>query len=130
MVSNKLVSGIAFTGSRTVGLKMVESSASSGSQKIFVVEMGGKNPCIVSKNADIEKAVKGSVSAAFGFSGQKCSALSRLYVHESIKEKFISRLIEKTRALKVGSPIEKENYIGPLISENAYKMYVYAVEKA
>ena len=59
--------------------------------------MGGKNPAIITKNADIDQAVSGVASAAFGFAGQKCSALSRVYVHESIKEQFISKLIRKDK---------------------------------
>lgn len=124
------VSGIAFTGSRDTGMRMAARSYSQNAQKVFIVEMGGKNPVIISKTADIESAVEGVVSAAFGFAGQKCSALSRVYVHESIKEVFLSKLIERARGLKVGNPISKENYIGPLISESAYNRYVESVEKA
>jgi 1-pyrroline-5-carboxylate dehydrogenase len=127
---NDNVAGIVFTGSRETGMGMLSKGFASGKQKVFVVEMGGKNPAIVSKNADIEKAVSGVASAAFGFAGQKCSALSRLYLHESIKELFISKLIEKLRTLKVGNPLEKASYIGPLISESAYTRYLKAVEKA
>ncbi len=130
LVSNRHVSGIAFTGSKTTGLGMVAKVFGSGMQKVFVVEMGGKNPTIVSKYADIPIAVSGVASAAFGFAGQKCSALSRVYVHESIKEVFVSSLIDKLRSLKVGNPINKEAYIGPLISESAYKRYNESVEKA
>jgi 1-pyrroline-5-carboxylate dehydrogenase len=128
--ANDNVAGIAFTGSRGVGMGMLSNNFAAGKQKVFVVEMGGKNPAIVSKNADIDRAVSGVASAAFGFAGQKCSALSRLYVHESIKELFISKLIETLRTLKVGNPIEKANYIGPLIGESAYAMYLEAVQKA
>ncbi len=130
LASNDGVSGIAFTGSRETGMHMASRSYAQMQQKVFVVEMGGKNPAIVSKTADIEDAVQGIISAAFGYAGQKCSALSRVYVHESIKEMFLSRLIERTRALKIGNPLEKDNYIGPLISEAAYKRYVESVEKA
>jgi 1-pyrroline-5-carboxylate dehydrogenase len=98
--------------------------------KVFVVEMGGKNPAIVSKYADIDTAVSGVVSAAFGYSGQKCSALSRVYVQRQIKEEFISRLIDRTRKLSIGNPLVKGNYVGPLISESAYKRYAEAVEIA
>ncbi len=128
--TNTNVAGIAFTGSRETGMGMISKSLAVGKQKIFVVEMGGKNAAIVSKNADISKAVSGVASAAFGFAGQKCSALSRLYVHESIKELFVSRLIDKLRTLKVGNPLDKANYIGPLISERAYARYVEAMDKA
>ena len=130
LATSKDVSGIAFTGSRDTGMRMAARSYSQNAQKVFIVEMGGKNPAIISKTADIESAVEGVVSAAFGFAGQKCSALSRVYVHESIKEVFLSKLIERTRGLKVGNPISKENYIGPLISESAYNRYVESVEKA
>jgi 1-pyrroline-5-carboxylate dehydrogenase len=129
LVISKDVDGIVFTGSRLVGTKMITKAYSLGLQKMFVVEMGGKNPAIVSKNADLDEAVNGIASAAFGFDGQKCSACSRVYVHESIKEQFISKLIEKTRSFKIGNPLSKDVYLGPLISENAYKTYVDAIEK-
>ncbi len=127
---NPNVSGIVFTGSRNTGLSMVAKTFAAGNQKVFVVEMGGKNPAIISKYADIDGAVEGTSSAAFGFAGQKCSALSRIYVHESIKEQYLSKLIEKVRSMKIGDPTKKANFIGPLISESAYKRYVEYIEKA
>ncbi|MGC8538047.1 MAG: aldehyde dehydrogenase family protein, partial [Candidatus Micrarchaeia archaeon] len=129
LVVNTGVSGIVFTGSRSTGLNMLTKTYGTGNQKAFIVEMGGKNPAIVSKAANLDDAVSGVLGAAFGFAGQKCSALSRVYVHESIKEEFISKLIEKTRALKIGDPISKDVYIGPLISESAYKRYVESIDK-
>jgi 1-pyrroline-5-carboxylate dehydrogenase len=123
LVTNGDVAGIAFTGSRAVGMGMLSKSASAGLQKTFIVEMGGKNPVIVSKHADLDKAAMGVASAAFGYAGQKCSALSRVYVHESIKELFISKLIDMVRALKIGNPLEKQNYVGPLISASAFARY-------
>lgn len=129
LVVNKDVEGIVFTGSRDTGLRMLSKVYSAGMQKVFVVEMGGKNPTIVSKYADMEEAVNGVASAAFGFAGQKCSALSRVYVHESIKELFLSKLIEKARSFGIGDPLKKENYMGPLISESTYKRYMESVEK-
>ena len=130
LVANDKVSGIAFTGSRATGLAMMSKCFGMGKQKVFVVEMGGKNPTIVTKNADIARAVSGVASAAFGFAGQKCSALSRLYVHESVKEQFISALISKVREFKIGNPLNKEVYIGPLISEAAFKRYNDVIGKA
>jgi 1-pyrroline-5-carboxylate dehydrogenase len=130
LIVNKSVSGIAFTGSKSTGLGMIAKTFGAGQQKVFVVEMGGKNPAIVSKYANIDDAVSGCASAAFGFSGQKCSALSRVYVHESIKELFISKLIEKVHTFRVGNPLEKGVYIGPLISESAMKRYMEAIDKA
>lgn len=129
-VANPKVSGIAFTGSRSTGLGMVKKSYDIGIQKVFVVEMGGKNPVIVSKYANIDDAVSGIASAAFGYCGQKCSAASRVYVHESIKEEFVSKLLDKVRTFKVGDPLKKENYMGPLISNVALERYKAAVEEA
>ncbi len=124
------VQGIAFTGSRIVGMNMIKKSYEQGLQKIFIVEMGGKNPAIVSKHSEIDDAVNGVANAAFGFGGQKCSALSRLYVHESIKELFVSKLIDKLRVMKIGNPLNKEVFLGPLISETAYKKFNEIIDKA
>lgn len=130
LISNNNVAGIAFTGSRPTGMGMLSSTFGAGKQKVFILEMGGKNPEIVSKSAKIDDAVSGVVSAAFCFSGQKCSCASRVYVHESIKELFVSKLIEKVRTLKIGNPLEKGVYMGPLMSQSAYKRYVESINKA
>jgi 1-pyrroline-5-carboxylate dehydrogenase len=130
LVVNGMVSGIVFTGSRATGLGMLKRSYELGLQKAFVVEMGGKNPVIVSKYANLDYAVQGIVSSAFGFDGQKCSAASRVYVHESVKEQFISKLLDAVRSLRIGDPLVKENYIGPLISGAALERYRGAVIEA
>ncbi|MGI0141827.1 MAG: aldehyde dehydrogenase family protein [Candidatus Micrarchaeales archaeon] len=130
LATNPKVSGIAYTGSKATGIGMIMKSYSLGQQKAFIVEMGGKNPVIVSKSADLDKAASGIASAAFGFAGQKCSACSRVYVHQSVKEEFISKLVEKMRSFKIGDPLNKEVYVGPLISENALQKYYYAVNEA
>ncbi len=127
--SNINVSGVVFTGSRATGMSMISKSYSEGKQRVFVVEMGGKNPAIVSKYADLDAAAEGIASAAFGFSGQKCSACSRVYVHESVKEEFIGKLLERTKRMKIGDPLKKENFIGPLISSKALDRYTSAVEE-
>jgi 1-pyrroline-5-carboxylate dehydrogenase len=128
MVSNPMVSGIVFTGSKKVGMSMINKSYSLGMHKVFVVEMGGKNPTIVAQSADLDAAATGVISAAFGYCGQKCSSLSRVYVHDSVREPFISKLIEKARTLKIGNPLNKETYLGPLVSEAASKTYADAVQ--
>ncbi|MGC8699969.1 MAG: aldehyde dehydrogenase family protein [Candidatus Micrarchaeia archaeon] len=130
LVMSRKVSGIVFTGSRATGMSMLQRNYANGMQKVFIVEMGGKNPAIVSKYADLDEAAAGVASAAFGFDGQKCSACSRVYVHESVKEAFISKLIEKMRSFKIGNPLEKDVYMGPLISEKAHKRFVESVEEA
>lgn len=130
LVVNPGVSGIAFTGSRHVGLGMMTKALGLGLQKTFVVEMGGKNPAIVSKKADLDAAVDGVASAAFGFDGQKCSACSRIYVQEAVKEEFVSKLIDKMRGFKIGDPLRKDIYMGPLISQKALEKYNSSVNEA
>jgi 1-pyrroline-5-carboxylate dehydrogenase len=130
LVVNSKVSGIVFTGSRAVGVGMIKKTQEIGLQKVFIVEMGGKNPVIVSKHADMNEAVDGIASAAFGFDGQKCSACSRVYVQEMIKEEFVSKLIDKLRNLKIGDPLNKDVYMGPLISGGALDKYRKCVQEA
>ncbi len=130
LLKNRDVSGIAFTGSRSTGMNMLAATYSAGNPKTFVVEMGGKNAAIVSKHANIEDAAAGIASAAFGYAGQKCSACSRAYVNEDVKEEFISRLVEITSGYRIGDPLLKENYVGPLISSGAFEKYNKAVAEA
>ena len=130
LVASKDVNGIAFTGSRETGMAMMKKTLELGLQKTFIVEMGGKNPAIVSKKADINDAVDGIASAAFGFDGQKCSACSRVYVQEAIKEEFVSKLIDKMRGFRIGDPLKKETYMGPLISGKALHKYKESIEEA
>jgi len=130
LAANEGVSGIAFTGSRAVGMGMIKNSYGLGMQKIFIVEMGGKNPAIVTKHANLDDAVTGIAGSAFGFSAQKCSACSRVYVQESVKEEFVSKLIDKLRSMKIGNPLNKDVFIGPLISAKALERYKAAVNEA
>lgn len=130
LVLNAAVSGIAFTGSRAVGTGMMKKALDAGIQKVFVVEMGGKNPVVVSKQADLDEAADGVIGAAFGFDGQKCSACSRVYVQESVKEEFVSKLVEKARGIKIGNPLDKDVYMGPLINRKAMDRYKNAVHEA
>jgi 1-pyrroline-5-carboxylate dehydrogenase len=89
-----------------------------------IAEMGGKNACIVTANADLERAATGIIRSAFGLSGQKCSALSRVYVEESVADELLSMLSERTRAIKIGDPTGRENWLGPVISDAAAGSYV------
>jgi 1-pyrroline-5-carboxylate dehydrogenase len=85
--------------------------------------MGGKNPVIVSAAADLDRATVGIVRSAFGLSGQKCSAASRVYVHESIADHLIERLVAETARVRVGDPTRRENWMGPVINERAWQNY-------
>ena len=87
--------------------------------KRVVAEMGGKDGILVDESADIDSAVQGTVAAAFGFSGQKCSACSRVMVHESIYDKVKKSLAKAYKQLKIGNPLDPKMHVGPLIDTDA-----------
>ncbi|HET9418417.1 MAG TPA: aldehyde dehydrogenase family protein, partial [Chthoniobacterales bacterium] len=86
-------------------------------------EMGGKNACIVTVNADLDRAAAGIVRSAYGLSGQKCSALSRIYVDEKIADPLIDKLTEKIAGITIGDPTRQENWLGPVTTANALHKY-------
>lgn len=131
IVRNQLVAGVAFTGSRDVGMRLYKRFLTEQPYpKPIVLEMGSKNPVIVTQKADLDKAVEGIVRAAFGATGQKCSAASRLYVQKSIKEEFVSRLVKRTKELIVGDPRRREVFMGPVINRRAYENFKKYIEDA
>lgn len=127
LISNEELDGIAFTGSRDVGMEVLRRF-NQPRPRTCIIEMGGKNPCIVMPTANLEDAVEGVARAAFGMGGQKCSACSRVYVHQSIGKKFVEALVEKTKSLKIGNPIEQTTFLGPLINEDAVEKFERAVK--
>ncbi len=122
LVNHPKIAGIAFTGSKEVGFKLLRSSPRSWPIPI-IAEMGGKNACIVSQNADLDKAVEGVVHSAFGFSGQKCSACSRVYVQDVVHDEFMTRLVSRTNGLKLCDPRLRECDLGPVIHIKAASDY-------
>lgn len=122
------VDGITFTGSYDVGMSIYKSFAHDVPKPV-VAEMGGKNPAIVMQSADLDEAAEGVARGAFGFSGQKCSASSRVYVEESVYDEFVAKLVDFTKGLKVADPIEKEAFTGPVIDEKAVDRYLSAVNE-
>jgi len=126
LVSDPRVDLIAFTGSAEVGLSIIESAAHKpqprqrGVKKV-IAEMGGKNALIIDEDADIDEAITGAVHSAFGFQGQKCSALSRLIVHEKIYDIFVKRFVEATSSLRLGNPANPEYQVGPVVDQEAQK---------
>lgn len=106
---------LAFTGSTGVGRRLVRDSADSNLKKLSL-ELGGKSPVVVFPDADLDAAVNGAADAIFGNSGQVCVAGSRLYVHESIYDTFVERLVTKAQSLKMGDPFDDSTDIGPLCS--------------
>jgi len=123
MVNHPDVHLIAFTGSQEVGCRIYKEAAivQPGQKhlKRVIAEMGGKNAVIVDESADLDQAVAGVVQSAFGYSGQKCSACSRVIVLEPVYEAFVSRLVEATRSLNIGVAEAPSTQIGPVIDANA-----------
>ena len=123
LVRHPGVALIAFTGSMRVGLDIVEAAAKTsegqaGVKKV-VAEMGGKNAIIVDADADLDQAVAGVVTSAFGYQGQKCSACSRLIVVGDAFEPFVARLTEAARSLRIGDPADPAVQLGAVIDERA-----------
>jgi 1-pyrroline-5-carboxylate dehydrogenase len=123
MVQNRMVAGIAFTGSKVVGDTILKESNKINQSRIVIAELGGKNPVVVTANANLDNAVEGVIQGAFGYSGQKCSATSRVYVHKDVKQDFIERLIRRTNEVSVGNPVDSKTFMGPLINLSAYFKY-------
>ena len=121
--TNEDVDGLIFTGSREVGTRILQSFCGGRYPRPCIAEMGGKNPAIIMSSADREDAAEGVLRSAFGMGGQKCSACSRAYVHKSIYNKFSELLIEKTRNRKVGDPLQRDTFLGPLINEHAVNTF-------
>jgi RHH-type transcriptional regulator, proline utilization regulon repressor / proline dehydrogenase / delta 1-pyrroline-5-carboxylate dehydrogenase len=132
MVDHKDVDLIAFTGSREVGLRIYESAGKTreGQRELkhVICEMGGKNAMIVDADADLDEAIVDSIYSAFGFQGQKCSALSRLIVLEENYDRVIERLLGAAASLRVGNPEEPGITVGPVIDEAAYKRILEYIE--
>ncbi|MBD2356511.1 L-glutamate gamma-semialdehyde dehydrogenase [Tolypothrix sp. FACHB-123] len=124
---------IAFTGSQEVGCRIyAEASILKPGQKHMkrvIAEMGGKNAIIVDESADLDQAVVGVVQSAFGYSGQKCSACSRVIVLESIYDSFVERLVEATKSLNIGETELPGTQVGPVIDANARDRIREYIEK-
>lgn len=128
LVAHPDVSGITFTGSYNVGMSILRQFAAGGAYaRPVVLEMGGKNPTIITKSANLDKAALGVMRSAFGLTGQKCSACSRVFVHDDVKDAFVQKLVALTEQIKVGNPTDKANYIGPVINQEAYDRYIESV---
>ena len=123
LVNHPDTAGITFTGSHEVGMQICRHLSAGAWPRPCIAEMGGKNPVIVSAAADLERATVGIIRSAFGLSGQKCSAASRIYVHEAVADELIQRLVAALARIAVGDPTRRENWMGPVINERAFKHY-------
>jgi RHH-type proline utilization regulon transcriptional repressor/proline dehydrogenase/delta 1-pyrroline-5-carboxylate dehydrogenase len=134
LVNHPLTAIIAFTGSKAVGLHIMNRAAvrqlGQNHVKHCIIEMGGKNAVIVDSDADLDEAVNGVLYSAFGFSGQKCSAASRCIVLDEVYDRFTSRLVEAAKSFKVRAADDAEAYMGPVVDQEAYERITATVEKA
>ncbi|MBN2244118.1 MAG: L-glutamate gamma-semialdehyde dehydrogenase [Acidobacteria bacterium] len=123
---------IAFTGSKEVGLHINETAARPRPGQIWIkrviTEMGGKDFIILDEDADLKDALGGVISSAFGYQGQKCSACSRLIVHEKVYDSFLPMLAEKAEGIKVGPASNPSSAMGPVINEKAMQSILRYVE--
>jgi 1-pyrroline-5-carboxylate dehydrogenase len=120
LVDSPEVDGVTFTGSFDVGMKMFQDYARGKYVRPIILELGGKNPAIVSRHADLERATAGIVRSAFGLQGQKCSAASRVYIEEPVYDELVGMLKAATEKLSIGDPTERANFLGPVINHNSY----------
>src|SRR4029077_2549954 len=140
------IDGIVFTGSYDVGFELFRRF-STRFPRPCIVEMGGKNPAIVLRSADLEEAAEGIMRSAFGFGGQKCSANSRVYVEKAVHDELIRLLVEKTEAISIGDPLHRcvyekpeaistgnprprKNRPGPIVDKKAVDRHQAAVSEA
>jgi alpha-ketoglutaric semialdehyde dehydrogenase len=126
LVNHKDVRLISFTGSTDTGRIIAEQCANQN--KIVSLEMGGKNAIIVMDDADIDNAVEGSLWGAFGTSGQRCTASSRLVVHKKVYKKFCQKLVEKAKNLRVGNGLDEKTEVGPVINQAAMDKILSYIE--
>ncbi len=126
---NPGLDGLVFTGSYEVGMKLHRGFTRDYPRPI-ITEMGGKNPAIVTRHADLDEAAEGVMRSAFGFDGQKCSANSRVYVEKPVAREFVEKLVEKTRSITVGDPTQRESWMGPVINQRALDTFTTAVDEA
>ncbi len=133
LVTHPDVATISFTGSRAVGLAInrqaAESAAGSRHIKRVIAELGGKNPMVIDDDADLDEAVPAIAYSAFGFSGQKCSATSRLIVHRARYDELMDRLIAHAELLRVGHPRDGEVNVGPVIDAEAHQRLMAMVDE-
>ena len=123
------VDGVVFTGSKQVGMR-IHAGLSSRWIKPCLLELGGKNATVVLPSADLDAAAEGVMRSGFSLQNQKCSATSRVYAQRDVVAPFLDRLVEKTRAIRIGDPSERDVFFGPVINERAVQRFERAVAQA
>ncbi len=128
LVSDARFRKVLFTGSVPTGRRIMASAASQGTP--VTLELGGKDPAVVCADADLERAAPGIVWAAFLNAGQTCASVERVYVEDAVADAFIAKVIEKTKAIKVGDPLDPNTDMGPLTLERQRAIVIAHVEDA
>ena len=123
LIENPDVAGITFTGSYDVGMKIYRDFAFGRYVRPIILELGGKNPTIVSRHADLDSAATGIIRSAFGLQGQKCSAGSRVYIEEPVYDVLLEKLVAATQKLSIGDPTDRQVTLGPVVNRNSYRDY-------
>jgi acyl-CoA reductase-like NAD-dependent aldehyde dehydrogenase len=129
LIEHPLTAGVTFTGSFEVGRQIAAKLQGGPYPKPCIAEMGGKNACIVTAGADLDRAASGILRSAFGMGGQKCSALSRLYVDRAVAQPLIAKLLGQLDSLAIGDPAARGNWLGPLATRSGYEDFARYVDE-
>ena len=127
MSHDKRIALISATGSTRMGKEVAKAVAARLGRSLL--ELGGNNAIIISKDADLEMSLVGAVFGAVGTAGQRCTSTRRLIIHESIYDQFRDKLINAYKQLKIGNPLDQNNHVGPLIDQDAVKNYLRAIDQ-
>ncbi|MDZ7373965.1 MAG: L-glutamate gamma-semialdehyde dehydrogenase [candidate division KSB1 bacterium] len=132
LVQHPRIRFVAFTGSKEVGLRINELAAKPSPGQIWIkraiLEMGGKDTIIVDPSADMDAALQGVITSAFGFQGQKCSACSRLILFEDIHDRFLERLVAAAEKITIGPVKDPDNWLGPVINQASENKILHYIE--
>ncbi|HWQ83334.1 MAG TPA: aldehyde dehydrogenase family protein, partial [Anaerolineales bacterium] len=123
LIDSPEVDGVTFTGSFDVGMGIYRDFANGKYVRPTILELGGKNPAIVSRHADLDRAATGIIRSAFGLQGQKCSACSRVYIEDAVYDALVPRLVEQTNKLVIGDPTDRKVYLGPVVNKSSYQEF-------
>ncbi|ESU71594.1 aldehyde dehydrogenase [Geobacillus thermopakistaniensis] len=121
------IDGVTFTGSNAVGKQVGRAAFERGAK--YQLEMGGKNPVIVAKDADLDLAVEGTISGGLRSTGQKCTATSRVFIEKEVYEPFKAKLLERVKQLKIGNGLDADTWMGPCASESQLNTVLSYIEK-
>lgn len=127
MTSDKNINLVSFTGSTKVGREVSSNVANRFGKSIL--ELGGNNAIIISKDADLDMSIIGAVFGAVGTCGQRCTSTRRLIIHEKVYEEVKNRLVKAYGQLKIGDPLNENNHVGPLIDKDSVNQYLDSIEK-